>query len=382
MICVIGDLIEDIYIYGSVNRISPESPIPVLDIDTWESRPGGCGNVIANLEAFGHEVLQYSSKNSIKYRYVADNQIVFRADKEFYVQNNQIDFELNSATYCILSDYNKGYLHYSQEIVNNCKSNGAFVIVDPKKDIVNYCNADIVKLNKKELYAYTPTPTDINLIRKTYNIGSIVVTLGGEGVYICSDEYEGYIAGSEHDVADVTGAGDVFIAAMTNYLAKGNTLYDSCLKANILAGISVSKMGTYTLTDEDISKCNIVFTNGCFDILHRGHIDYLTKSKQLGYKLIVGLNSDSSIKSLKGNDRPINNENDRKAVLESLGCVDEVIIFNEPTPYNLIKSIRPDIITKGGDYKHEDVIGNDISSVIIIPFVEGYSTTKLINSWK
>ena len=122
----------------------------------------------------------------------------------------------------------------------------------------------------------------------------------------------------------------------------------------------------------------IVFTNGCFDILHRGHIEYLKQSKKPGTYLIVGINSDNSVRRLKGENRPINNQWDRKSVLEELRCVDEVIIFDEDTPYNLIKKIRPDIITKGGDYKVEDVVGHDLAQTVIIPYIEGYSTSKIL----
>lgn len=124
----------------------------------------------------------------------------------------------------------------------------------------------------------------------------------------------------------------------------------------------------------------IVFTNGCFDVIHRGHIEYLEASKKLGVKLVVGLNSDRSVKQLKPN-RPVNNENDRRVILLALRCVDEVVIFDEDTPYKLIQSIKPDIITKGGDYKHEQVVGHDIvKQTIIIPFWDGYSSTRIINA--
>jgi D-glycero-beta-D-manno-heptose 1-phosphate adenylyltransferase len=122
----------------------------------------------------------------------------------------------------------------------------------------------------------------------------------------------------------------------------------------------------------------IVFTNGCFDVLHRGHIEYLRASKKLGTRLIVGLNSDDSVRRLKGEHRPVNNQWDRKLVLEELRCVDEVIIFEEDTPYELIKRVAPDIITKGGDYKIEDVVGHDLAKTIIIPFLEGYSTSNVL----
>jgi D-beta-D-heptose 7-phosphate kinase/D-beta-D-heptose 1-phosphate adenosyltransferase len=129
-------------------------------------------------------------------------------------------------------------------------------------------------------------------------------------------------------------------------------------------------------------KVKKIFTNGCFDILHVGHVELLNHAKSLGDYLIVGLNSDTSVKKLKGDSRPINKEQDRKRILESLKSVDEVIIFEEETPLNLIKEIKPDIIVKGGDYKKEDVVGNDLSEVIIFNFVEGYSTTKTIERIK
>jgi rfaE bifunctional protein nucleotidyltransferase chain/domain len=122
----------------------------------------------------------------------------------------------------------------------------------------------------------------------------------------------------------------------------------------------------------------IVFTNGCFDILHRGHVEYLKESKKLGTYLIVGINSDNSVKRLKGDTRPINNQWDRKIVLEELRCVDEVVIFEEDTPYDLIKKIGPDIITKGGDYKVEEVVGHDLAKTVIIPYLEGYSTSSVL----
>jgi D-beta-D-heptose 7-phosphate kinase/D-beta-D-heptose 1-phosphate adenosyltransferase len=123
-----------------------------------------------------------------------------------------------------------------------------------------------------------------------------------------------------------------------------------------------------------------VFTNGCFDVLHRGHIEYLRQSKGLGDRLIVGLNSDASVKKLKGESRPINNQEDRAALLKALRFVDEVVIFNADTPIDLITMLRPDIITKGGDYKPEDVVGNTLAKVVILPYLENYSTTRLVNA--
>jgi D-beta-D-heptose 7-phosphate kinase/D-beta-D-heptose 1-phosphate adenosyltransferase len=146
----------------------------------------------------------------------------------------------------------------------------------------------------------------------------------------------------------------------------------------------VSKFGTYVLTEKDVRsvKPKVVFTNGCFDILHAGHIELLRKSKKLGDKLIVGLNSDSSVAGLKGPGRPINGEDDRADALRSLKWVDQVVLFDEPTPIQLIREIKPDIITKGGDYAPEEVVGNNIAEVVIIPTLEGYSTTNIIQKVK
>ena len=382
MIIVIGDAIKDVYIYGSADRVSPESPIPVFKENSRETKPGGSLNVASNLRALGQRVVHYHYQENvpIKCRYVVQNHILFRADLEEYHPNENYEYDMLGSKFCIISDYNKGFVHRAQNIVDSCKRQGCFVIVDPKKPLYNYQKADIIKLNEKELFEYTNCESldELHAIRKKYQIGSLVVTLGSRGVYISSDEFEGHVPCESRQVADVTGAGDVFIATMTHFLATGNSLLDSCKKANVLASISVTKFGTYVLQEEDMRLTKTVFTNGCFDILHRGHVEYLKKSRALGCRLVVGINSDSSIKKLKGNDRPFVSERDRKAVLESLDCVDEVVVFDEETPYELIKKIKPDIITKGGDYSAEDVVGRDLAEVVILPFVEGFSTTRIL----
>lgn len=378
-IAVIGDYILDQYIFGSVERISPESPIPIFKEISVRDCPGGSGNVAANLKALGAEVLHYYDglNHSVKKRYVCDNHIMFRADVEDYHINGWWKFDLKEVDYCILSDYNKGYLHHSQEIIRQCQIQGCIVVVDPKKHLSNYYGADYVKLNQKEIQSYTDGEPYSEILEK-YNIGALIITQGSDGVYIHSPDFKGKIPCDVHQVSDVTGAGDVFIACMTFYLAQGHSLYDACFKANKLASLSVTKFGTYILSEEDIKQTKTVFTNGCFDILHRGHVEYLKCSKQLGARLVVGLNSDASVRKLKGSERPINSQEDRKAILESLDCVDQVIIFDEDTPYELIKQIKPDIITKGGDYKPHEVVGNDLAQVTIIPLVEGVSTTNII----
>lgn len=378
-IAVIGDYILDQYVFGTVERISPESPIPIFKEISLKDCPGGSGNVAANLKALGVEVLHYHDGlcHPIKKRYVCDNHIMFRADVEEYYINSWWNFDLKDVEYCILSDYNKGYLHYSKEIIKYCQAQGCTVVVDPKKHLSNYHGADYVKLNQKEIKEYTDGETYSEILEK-YDIGALIITQGQNGVYVHSRDFQGQIPCDKHQVSDVTGAGDVFIAVMTYHLARRESLVNACTKANKLASLSVTKFGTYVITEDDIKQTKTIFTNGCFDILHRGHVDYLKRSKQLGARLIVGLNSDESVKRLKGEGRPINTQDDRKAILESLDCVDEVIVFDEDTPYELIKKIKPDIITKGGDYKSHEVVGNDLAEVVIIPLVDGLSTTNII----
>jgi len=381
---LIGDHISDIYIYGKMNRFSPESPVPIFDIIKEESRPGGASNVNNNLIKLGAYVDYYydTIDYSVKKRYVCDGHIMFRVDedKTSTFDTSQIEFP-EETKYVILSDYNKGVLSKSQQLVHSLKEQGKIVIVDPKKSLVNYEGADIIKLNESEYHRFSMIEGGYQDTRKFYNIGTLVITKGGEGVTIVSEDGIQNIPGHSTQVSDVTGAGDVFIAVMTYYLTKGKSIYNACELANKLASLSVCKFGTYTLTQEDIRSVEkkVIFTNGCFDFIHRGHVTYLEKSKELGNYLIIGLNSDESVKRLKGENKPYNNQDDRKRVLESLKCVDEVIIFDEDTPYDLIKRIQPDIITKGGDYKtKEEVVGNDIANVELIPFLEGYSTTKIV----
>jgi D-beta-D-heptose 7-phosphate kinase/D-beta-D-heptose 1-phosphate adenosyltransferase len=319
---------------------------------------------------------------STKKRYVCDNHIMFRVDEDKTSTSDisQIQFP-EETKYVILSDYNKGVLSKSQQLVHSLKEQGKIVIVDPKKSLVNYEGADFVKLNESEYHRFSMIEGGYQETRKFYNIGTLVITMADKGVVIVSKDGIQTVPGESKQVSDVTGAGDVFIAAMTYYLAKGKSIYNACELANKLAALSVCKFGTYTLTPEDVRSVEkkVVFTNGCFDFIHRGHVTYLEKSKELGDYLIIGLNSDDSVKRLKGENKPYNNQDDRKKVLESLKCVDEVIIFDEDTPYDLIKRIEPDIITKGGDYKtKEEVVGNDIANVELIPFLEGYSTTKMV----
>ena len=265
---------------------------------------------------------------------------------------------------------NYNYYSYSdEEIIAMANSAGCYTIVDPKRSAHHYKDAWLVKPNRKEFE---------ELGFKKW-LGNIITTSAGDPVIAEIDKTYYKVDVDTKEVADVTGAGDCFLAAFVYALTKGYD-HEHAIKLAVQGSTeSVKHVGTYILKENDLKK-KTVFTNGCFDILHKGHLTLLKEARSLGDKLIVGLNSDQSVKRLKGNNRPFNNVNTRKEQLELIPYVDEVIIFDEDTPYELIKKIMPNIIVKGGDYSVKDVVGNDLASVHIVPIVEGHSTTKILEN--
>lgn len=321
----------------------------------------------------------------------------------------------------VLSDYCKGVLSSSSthkiiKIANKYKKQ---VLVDVKdKNINKYKGAFLIKPNLKELQELSGrtarTQEEIietsKFLIKKVDVDNILVTQGSEGMTLVSEnEYKHYKA-SKVEVFDVTGAGDTSISYLAAALANGWSLDDAIIVSNIAAGIQVSKRGTSSVYEKEVEEKwddnaktiyfenadslrehykneKIVFTNGCFDILHRGHVDYLKKAKMLGDILVVGLNSDESVKKLKGNDRPINTQSDRMEILKAMKYIDYVIIFEQDTPYELIEKIQPDILVKGGDYRLNAVVGKDIverrgGMVKILPFLAEKSTTNIISKIK
>ena len=310
----------------------------------------------------------------------------------------------------ILSDYAKGV----------CKA-GVSVLVDPKgADWRKYTGCDFITPNVKEMCEaggeVVPNETEplVRLAAKardTFHIKNVVVTRSEKGVSLINANEVITEAATARDVFDVSGAGDTVAAVLLAAVAGGLPLNEALNLSNKAAGIVVSKVGTYPVHREELLKEvlaseeregrdyrplsreevvslartwqaagePVVFTNGCFDILHPGHVQYLEQAAKLGRHLIIGVNTDASVKRLKGETRPINGENDRARLLAALACVDAVVLFGEDTPRELIRQIRPDILVKGGDYTPDQVAGREFAGrVEILPFKEGYSTTSLI----
>jgi len=323
----------------------------------------------------------------------------------------------------ILSDYAKGLLSEAvcQHIINACHRQKIPVLVDPKgRDYTKYKGATALTPNKKETAEACETHIeDATLINKatvlknSLNLDFLAVTRGEEGITLIDNDTQ-QIAATAQKVFDVSGAGDTVIATLAAGLAYGLSPLESLQLANIAAGIVVGKVGTIPITRAELietlsrqqhstqaqkifdltqliekvdswkkAQQKIVFTNGCFDLLHAGHVTYLEAAKNRGDKLILGLNTDRSVSAIKGPTRPVVNESDRARVLAALESVDAVILFDEDTPLNLINAIQPHVIAKGSDYNANQVVGGqEVESwggeIALIDLVEGRSTTNII----
>ena len=330
--------------------------------------------------------------------------------------------KISTFSVIILSDYMKGLLtfEFTQGVINLANEFGIPVIVDVKDPkIEKYKNAFLLKPNLNELRSLTrmPAHTDDEIIeaadflRRQGNHKYVLATCGPRGMVLAGEDSSYFIKSVAQEVFDVTGAGDTTIAYFAACMANGFGMRECVDIANTAAGIQVSKVGTSLVywrevrsalskkavhveqkllngkALNDFRKTHeeqiVVFTNGCFDILHAGHVKYLREAAKLGEVLVVGLNSDASVKRLKGESRPVNSQEDRAEVLCALGFVDYVVIFEEDTPLELIKVIQPDVLVKGGDYTRENVVGADFvmargGELFLIPFVEGKSTTGII----
>ena len=459
-VLIAGDMMLDRYYYGTVSRISPEAPVPVVNVKSEIYTLGGAGNVVNNIKGLSAQctIIGAAKKDDdagrlldnlftniqaksffidadmptiSKLRVVGSKQQIVRLDfEDIHVfsesVNNQIksifDAELLNHNIVVISDYGKGLCspEICSHIIEQANKQNKKVIIDPKgSNWDKYNNAYLVTPNVKELsevcgFEIENKDDDVikygSIIREKYNLTYLIVTRSEKGITIIGENHIKTIPTQDMEVFDVSGAGDTVISSIAVFLGLNLNIDDAVYLANAAAGVVVGKLGTAPITLSELhyalsgfrsSKVvaynhiadiikreksfnkTIVFTNGCFDILHRGHVTYLKHAKALGDILVLGLNSDASVKRLKGPSRPVNNEQDRAVVLEALECIDYIVIFEEDTPLNLIKNVMPDILVKGGDYKAEDVVGKEYAGrVEIIDFVEGYSTTSTINKLK
>jgi len=459
-ILVIGDLMIDHYLWGSTNRISPEAPVQVVDIQKETTVLGGAGNVVNNLVSLGADVMVISvvgedevsneltkmlqdinvrhylihdenRKTTKKSRIIASAQQIIRYDQESK-ENISKESEALITTgllhiieqfdVVLVSDYGKGVITNSlMKKINFCASSyDVKVLVDPKgNDYSKYIGSYLLTPNKKE--AESATNIDIQddaslkvALKRLHNTACLqvpMITLSEDGIAIL-DENNNVIKKPTvaREVFDVTGAGDTVLASLGYYLALDKNIEDAMEFANLAAGVVVGKIGSATATLEEIEEYKsslhkssieshiktfeeiettvarlkkqnkkIVFTNGCFDILHKGHVQYLDKAKSFGDVLILGLNSDASVSALKGPNRPINNEDDRGYILAALESVDYVVLFTDDTPLSLIEIVKPDVLVKGGDYEGKKVVGSEIAGELkLVQFVDGKSTTRTI----
>ncbi|MDB5406839.1 MAG: hldE [Rhodospirillales bacterium] len=463
VLCV-GDVMLDHYVYGQVERVSPEAPIPVLKIDRETRMLGGAGNVLRNLEALGasacfisvlgnddagreitkligncagieaHTLVERGRVSTIKTRFVAANQQMLRADRESiapvtaHVRADMlrlVEQAIPGHEVVIVSDYAKGVLAegVAAAVIAAARAAGKPVVVDPKgTDYSLYRGASVLKPNRRELAQATRMPvgtldevvTAARILIAACDFGALLVSLSEDGMVLVE------AAGGVHplpaaarEVFDVSGAGDTVIATLAAGIAGGVSLLDSAHLANLAAGIVVGKIGTAVTHAGEIADAlahqehaeigkmrtlpraieeierwrlrglRVGFTNGCFDLLHPGHVALLRQARAACDRLVVGVNSDASVGRLKGPTRPIQSEAARAAVLSSLTSVDLVVIFDEDTPRELIAAIRPDALVKGADYRVEEVVGADIvqsygGQVILAELMPGHSTTATI----
>ncbi|AXX91767.1 bifunctional heptose 7-phosphate kinase/heptose 1-phosphate adenyltransferase [Malaciobacter molluscorum LMG 25693] len=359
-----------------------------------------------------------SHSQVVRYDHESKNSISFDSEKKIFEKFQEL---INRYDIILFSDYGKGVItkDLSKKIIDYAKKYDKKVIVDPKgEDYSKYSGAYFLTPNKKEAQIASKVEIENEeklkeALIKLKTIASLdysIITLSEQGIALLKDDEVILRPTVAREVFDVTGAGDTVLASLGFALSLGKDLVEAIEFANLAAGVVVGKLGSATVTLDEIEEYKtslnqssiefhlktfkeiekisnrlkeqnkkIVFTNGCFDILHKGHVSYLNTAKSFGDVLILGLNSDDSVKRLKGENRPINNQDDRAYILLALECVDYVVIFDEDTPYELISLVKPDILVKGADYDGKEVVGSDIAKETkLVEFIDGRSTTKTI----
>lgn len=463
---VVGDIMLDSYLAGSVERVSPEAPVPVLHARHERTVLGGAANVAAGVIGLGgqailigvfgddgrgrqlerlcadagvdlrRELRRPTGSTTIKQRVVSGTQQLLRIDWERHDPTTPSELGDIRATLpglirsrgvnCIvLSDYAKGTItsDVARLLIDAGKQASIPVIVDPKgPDLTRYAGADVIKPNIAEARTYAALPTGATdteiaqVLHRATHASNFVISMASEGVAIhpavgSVTRFKSQVV----EVADVSGAGDTMIATLASGLAAGFSITEAVEIGNIAAGLACTHFGTHVVSAAELipilaqrdrsadsphvlrnwaalkeivdvhrrAGARIVFANGCFDLLHGGHVALLAEARDQGDLLIVGLNSDDSVRRLKGPARPLQSIDDRLRVMAAVRFVDYVTEFAEDTPLELIMAIRPDIIVKGGDYRPEEVVGFAESKewngrIHIAKLIEGLSTTGLV----
>jgi D-beta-D-heptose 7-phosphate kinase/D-beta-D-heptose 1-phosphate adenosyltransferase len=456
-VLVVGDVMLDRYWIGDAARVSQEAPVPVVDVQRTDDRPGGAANVALNVASLGarctlvglvgddepgrtlRELLTAAGVTCdfvtvdhwptiVKLRVVSRNQQLLRTDFERPLPSDhhaqirtRLAAHLADASVVVLQDYDKGVLSDPQSLIAEARAHQVPVVVDPKhKPFASYAGADLVKPNDHEFRAAIgPWDDDGELIRRAvetcieHSFNALVITRGSRGMTVVErDGRHQHIPALPVDVYDVTGAGDTAAAALAVTRSLGWDPRACAQVANVASGIVVGKSGTAAVTGPELARSlnaavridrgilgreqlvdavaqaraageRIVFTNGCFDILHAGHVAYLEEARALGDRLVVAVNDDDSVRRLKGPGRPVNAVDRRLRVLSGLSAVDWVVGFPEDTPEPLLRLLRPDVLVKGGDYGAGEVIGADIvegfgGEVRVLGLVEDCSTTAIV----
>ncbi len=472
-VMVVGDLMLDRYVWGEVNRISPEAPIPVINVTQEELRPGGAGAVITNLTHLGAKVFctgilgkdpagqdllriikdlgvdtsgiftESERPTTVKTRIMGQLHAAGRAVQQLLridyekthpvpktIEDKVLDYvgaNLHRCDAVAISDMNKGLLteRLLSAIAGLGQTAGKPVIVDPRvnRNCSSYRGVTAVTPNRHETEIMTGInisgPEDLknagDKLVSELDLQCAVITLDKDGIFLYQRDGTSQILPTDpREVYDVTGAGDMILSMITFVVAGGFSFVEAARLANVAAGIEVRKIGVVPVSKEEMLRElsgnhsalekiqavkklkkildkhrtrgeRIVFTNGCFDLLHRGHVEYLGFARNQGELLVVGLNSDRSVSDMKGPGRPVLPEQDRARILAALEDVDYVVLFDEPTPEKLIKEVRPDVLVKGEDWREKGVVGREFvescgGKVVLAPFVEGISSTDIISN--
>jgi D-beta-D-heptose 7-phosphate kinase/D-beta-D-heptose 1-phosphate adenosyltransferase len=459
-ILVVGDVMLDRYWRGPCSRISPEAPVPVINVNKIEQRAGGAGNVALNVSALtgksgilsiigddepGQSLTEMMASSNIDTHFVTDkhptitklrvmsqHQQLLRMDFEEDLSNvdktplvEELISQLDDYNVLIVSDYGKGVLSDANTLIQKAREKGLKVLVDPKgSDFSKYRGATLITPNMKEFETVVgPCHSDKEIIDKAReliqktDLDALLITRSEKGMTLVEKNGNyNTIPTQAQEVFDVTGAGDTVISVMAMGLSIGHDYYTSMNLANAAAGVVVGKLGTATVSPKELykalnaitqiqtgavseeevieamEKCHlqgekVVMTNGCFDIMHSGHVEYLQKASKLGDRLIVAVNDDASVKRLKGETRPIVSLENRMALLAALECVDWVVAFAEDTPERLINTLLPDILVKGADYEVHQIAGSkkvlaNGGEVKTIELRPGCSTSGIIDKIK